>query len=71
HGSGVETAYAHLASGGTVVTVGEHVTAGQPIGLVGSTGASTGCHLHIEVRLDGVRTDPLPFFAARGIVLGE
>jgi murein DD-endopeptidase MepM/ murein hydrolase activator NlpD len=70
HGSGVETAYAHLATGGTVVTVGEKVEAGDPIGLVGSTGASTGCHLHVEVRLDGVRTDPMPFFAARGVELG-
>ncbi|KQX08274.1 hypothetical protein ASC59_11535 [Leifsonia sp. Root1293] len=70
HGSGVETAYAHLATGGTVVTVGERVEAGDPIGLVGSTGASTGCHLHVEVRLDGVRADPMPFFAARGVVLG-
>ena len=70
HGSGVETAYAHLATGGTVVSVGERVEAGEPIGLVGSTGASTGCHLHVEVRLDGVRTDPMPFFAARGVALG-
>lgn len=71
HGSGVETAYAHLATGGTVVSVGEKVEAGEPIGLVGSTGASTGCHLHVEVRLDGVRTDPMPFFAARGVALGD
>ena len=71
HGQGVQTAYAHLADGGTAVQVGEHVDAGEPIGLVGSTGASTGCHLHVEVHINGVRADPLPFFAARGIALGQ
>ena len=39
-------------------------------GAVGSTGASTGCHLHFEVHLDGIAIDALPFMAARGIVLG-
>jgi murein DD-endopeptidase MepM/ murein hydrolase activator NlpD len=37
---------------------------------VGSTGASTGCHLHFEVRVGGLQIDPQPFMAARGIVLG-
>ena len=41
------------------VTAGEAVTAGQVIGYVGSTGDSTGNHLHFEVMQDGVRVDPL------------
>ena len=70
HGSGVETGYAHLAAGGTFVAPGEAVVAGQLIGAVGSTGASTGCHLHFEVHLDGVAVNAVPFMAARGIGLG-
>jgi murein DD-endopeptidase MepM/ murein hydrolase activator NlpD len=71
HGQGVETVYAHIQNGGTIVNVGEAVVAGQPIALVGSTGASTGCHLHFEVRVDGQRIDPLPFLAARGVIVGR
>lgn len=70
HGDGIQTGYAHLATGETRVTVGEYVTAGQQIGGVGSTGLSTGCHTHIEVRVDGVRIDPQPFFRNRGVALG-
>jgi murein DD-endopeptidase MepM/ murein hydrolase activator NlpD len=70
HGAGVSTGYAHLIDGGVLVAAGEAVEAGQLIGAVGSTGASTGCHLHFEVRLDGVAVDAVPFMAARGISLG-
>ncbi|MGH3706380.1 MAG: M23 family metallopeptidase, partial [Agromyces sp.] len=70
HGSGVSTGYAHLSDGGILVNPGDAVTAGQLIGAVGSTGASTGCHLHFEVRLDGTAVDAVPFMAARGIGLG-
>jgi murein DD-endopeptidase MepM/ murein hydrolase activator NlpD len=70
HGAGVSTGYAHLQDGGILVTPGQRVEAGQLIGTVGSTGASTGCHLHLEVRLAGVAVDARPFFAARGIDLG-
>ncbi|MGW4929546.1 M23 family metallopeptidase [Agromyces sp. NPDC004153] len=70
HGSGVETGYGHLTDGGVFVAAGETVTAGQLIGAVGSTGASTGCHLHYEVHLDGAAIDAVPFMAARGISLG-
>ncbi len=71
HGGGVETAYGHIRDGGIGVTVGEHVVAGQPIAQVGSTGASTGCHLHLEVRVNGVQIDPYPFLAARGVIVGS
>ena len=70
NGSGVETGYAHLPHDGVAVTVGQVVAAGEPIGLVGTTGWSTGCHLHFEVRLDGVRIDPIPFLTVRGVTVG-
>ncbi|MDJ0339602.1 peptidoglycan DD-metalloendopeptidase family protein [Cryobacterium sp. PH31-O1] len=71
HGKGVQTGYAHLATGETLVAVGDRVAAGQQIGRVGSTGLSTGCHTHVEVRVDGVRIDPQSFFLNRGVVLGR
>jgi len=71
HGDGVQTVYGHIMDGGTAVSVGEHVETGQPIAQVGSTGLSTGCHLHLEVRVNGQQIDPQPFFAARGIIVGS
>lgn len=66
----VETYYAHMYSPDVLVDVGQTVTAGQQIARVGSAGNSTGCHLHFEVRLEGERTDPAPYLAARGIDVG-
>ncbi|MCH5208474.1 MAG: peptidoglycan DD-metalloendopeptidase family protein [Oscillospiraceae bacterium] len=57
HGSGVSTRYAHMA-GIANIYVGQTVTAGQLIGYVGSTGNSTGNHLHFEVLVGGIRVDP-------------
>ena len=57
HGDGMSTVYAHLSSFG--VGAGGAVRAGDEIGRVGSTGNSTGPHLHFEVRLGGAPTDPL------------
>ncbi|HEX2700683.1 MAG TPA: peptidoglycan DD-metalloendopeptidase family protein [Acidimicrobiales bacterium] len=57
HGAGVATLYAHQSE--MFVTPGASVAAGQVIGAVGSTGFSTGPHLHFEVRLAGVPVDPL------------
>ncbi|MEU1047542.1 M23 family metallopeptidase [Streptomyces sp. NPDC005897] len=61
-GKRVETTYSHLSSLG--VAVGQAVEAGAPIGRVGSTGLSTGPHLHFEVILDGYYTDPRPWLVA-------
>lgn len=57
NGAGLSTRYAHMTE--AAVSAGETVTAGQVIGYVGSTGDSTGNHLHFEVAVDGVGVDPL------------
>lgn len=67
HGGGLVTRYAHMETEDLTVVVGQPVVAGQQIARVGSTGDSTGCHLHFEVLVDGVPTDPLPFLAERGV----
>lgn len=56
HGDGLKTTYNHLSSLGTAV--GEKIEREQPIGAVGTTGNSTGCHLHFEVVVDGKTVDP-------------
>lgn len=61
HGSGVVTGYAHALEGSFRVNVGDYVKKGQHISSIGTTGNSTGYHLHFEVWLDGVRVNPLPY----------
>lgn len=63
HGSGVATLYGHLES--TPLVSGDAVPAGAEIGSVGSTGLSTGPHLHFEVRRDGRPVDPMSQLPAR------
>ncbi|MFF1879716.1 peptidoglycan DD-metalloendopeptidase family protein [Leifsonia sp. NPDC058230] len=70
HGSGVQTGYAHIVNGGIMVGNGQHVGAGQPIARVGTTGNSTGCHLHYEVRINGNKIDGIPYMRQRQAPLG-
>ncbi len=59
HGAELETRYAHMSR--LAVSAGERVRKGDVIGYVGSTGRSTGPHLHYEVRIDGVAVNPIPY----------
>jgi len=59
HGSGLSTVYAHMSTLGTAE--GASITTGQNVGQVGSTGYSTGPHLHFEVREDGTAVNPLSY----------
>lgn len=59
HGNGMSSLYGHMSSVG--VSVGQQVGTGQTIGAVGSTGNSTGPHLHLSMFQDGVAVDPLPY----------
>jgi murein DD-endopeptidase MepM/ murein hydrolase activator NlpD len=68
HGNGLSTRYGHLSE--IDVKVGDVVKIGQVIGLVGSTGRSTGPHLHYETRIDGEAVDPQKFLRA-GVRLGS
>jgi murein DD-endopeptidase MepM/ murein hydrolase activator NlpD len=69
HGNGMLTRYAHLSRIG--VTVGQQVAAGATIGGLGSTGRSTGPHLHFEVRINDRSINPRPFLEAAPDVLKE
>ena len=63
HGAGLETRYAHASK--LLVKVGERVSKGQAVALVGSTGRSTGPHLHYEIRLNGNSLDPRQYLQNR------
>jgi murein DD-endopeptidase MepM/ murein hydrolase activator NlpD len=63
HRLGYQTWYAHQSS--ILVHVGQHVAGGTKIGRVGSTGHSTGPHLHFEVRHNGVPVNPVPYLLSR------
>ncbi len=60
HGGGMSTVYAHNHN--ILVSTGQEVTRGQPLSIIGSTGSSTGPHLHFEVRINGERVNPMQYF---------
>lgn len=70
HGNGYVTGYAHLQNGGIGVRIGQSVGPGQNIGAAGTTGLSTGCHLHLILRENGTPIDPLAFLRNQGVVFG-
>jgi murein DD-endopeptidase MepM/ murein hydrolase activator NlpD len=67
HGRGITTRYGHMSA--ILVSAGQHITRGQQIGRMGSTGRSTGNHLHYEVRIDGRAVNPIPFMKSTDYVL--
>ncbi|MDR1213752.1 MAG: peptidoglycan DD-metalloendopeptidase family protein [Propionibacteriaceae bacterium] len=67
HDGTLTTLYAHLSEVG--VSVGQAVAVGEVVGAVGSSGRSTGPHLHFEIRVDGSPVDPDGWYAARGLLL--
>ena len=64
HDNGYQTIYGHMIN--TAVSTGEYVSKGQLIGYSGSTGWSTGPHLHFELRINGVRSNPMALFPSFG-----
>jgi len=67
HGKGIATRYGHMSR--IAAHSGEHVRRGELIGYVGSTGRSTGNHLHYEVRIDGHAVNPIPFLESSNYVM--
>ena len=67
HGRGILTRYGHMSA--VLVHEGDRVTRGQQIGRVGSTGRSTGNHLHYEVRIDNSPVNPIPFMRSTDYLL--
>ena len=66
-GYGMITMYGHMAEGSLRVNVGDVVTRGQIIGQVGSTGTSTGAHLHFAIQMDGEMVNPIPVLDAHPV----
>lgn len=71
HGSEIVTRYKHMWAAGILVKAGAQVTAGQQIAKVGSSGYSTGAHLHFEVRVKGKAVDAAEFLSKVGITIGQ
>ncbi|MBX3562862.1 MAG: M23 family metallopeptidase [Sphingomonas sp.] len=67
HGQGIQTRYGHLSR--LIAQPGQRVRRGDLIGLMGSTGRSTGSHLHYEVRIDGRAVNPIPFMQSNETLL--
>lgn len=61
HGNGMQTLYAHMVAGSLLVSPGQQVSQGQQIGTMGTTGSSTGVHLHFEMYKNGSRVNPASY----------
>ncbi len=66
HGNGIETRYGHMSR--LNVTPGQRIRRGDIVGYMGSTGRSTGSHLHYEVRIAGAPVDPTPFVTDNSVM---
>ncbi len=64
HGQKVQSVYAHMLTGSVKLVVGQSVKVTDEVGQVGSTGASTGAHLHLEIHVDGIPIDPFAWLKA-------
>lgn len=64
NGQTIQSMYAHMQTGSIRVQVGDVVKVGDTLGLVGSTGSSTGAHLHLEIHVEGVPVDPFAWLQA-------
>jgi murein DD-endopeptidase MepM/ murein hydrolase activator NlpD len=69
HGNGVETIYGHASK--LLVREGQHVEPGTLLGLIGTTGYSTGCHLHFEVNVNGEHKDPMRYLLDHGVDIAK
>jgi murein DD-endopeptidase MepM/ murein hydrolase activator NlpD len=69
HGNDLETRYGHMSR--LNVAEGQHIHKGDIVGYVGTTGRSTGPHLHYEVRVSGVAVNPLPYMQSGGVTLAN
>ncbi len=69
HPGGVETLYGHMSSIDSSIRPGAHVAEGQQLGVEGSTGHSTGPHVHFEIHVDGKAVDPIPFMTSHSAPL--
>lgn len=71
HGEGLVGHYYHLAEDSVTVSEGDSVAAGDRIGYMGSTGATTGAHLHFQLEYGGVPIDPLPYITGEDMIEAE
>ncbi|UTT63312.1 M23 family metallopeptidase [Microcella humidisoli] len=70
HGNGLTTSYGHIQNGGILVRMGQEIVVGQNIARMGTTGSSTGNHLHFEVRQNGGTTNPVTYLRNKGLAIG-
>lgn len=71
HGNGIYTRYLHMKKGSRKVKVGDKVKKGQVLGYMGSTGQSTGAHLHFDLNIDGSYVNPEPYLTGVKTINGK